>query len=75
MGAFQPDTSYQFSTMPIVLRIIQDRRKFQLFSEEILVGYLPNAESYAHCLTPNHFHLVVRIRKCETIEAVISKLL
>jgi putative transposase len=32
----------------------------------------PIAETYAYCLMPNHFHLVVRIRKREVIEKLIS---
>ena len=31
----------------------------------------PIAETYAYCLMPNHFHLVVRIRKREVIEEII----
>jgi REP element-mobilizing transposase RayT len=31
----------------------------------------PIAETYAYCLMPNHFHLVIRIRKQEAIETLI----
>ena len=31
----------------------------------------PIAETYAYCLMPNHFHLVIRIRKREVIEEII----
>ena len=31
---------------------------------------LPIAETYAYCLLPNHFHLVVRIRRREVLEEV-----
>lgn len=33
----------------------------------------PIAETYAYCLMPNHFHLVVRIRKKEVIQELIRK--
>jgi REP element-mobilizing transposase RayT len=44
---------------------------FLYFLEKYRLYITPIAETYAYCLMPNHFHLVVRIRKREIIEALI----
>jgi len=44
---------------------------FRFFLEKYQVYISPIAETYSYCLMPNHFHLVVRIRKREVIEELI----
>ena len=44
---------------------------FLYFLEKYRLYISPIAETYAYCLMPNHFHLVVRIRQRETIESLI----
>lgn len=51
---------------------VQDEN-YRFFLEKYRMYIRPVAETYAYCLLPNHFHLVVRIRKTEAIEANFSK--
>lgn len=51
---------------------VQDEN-YRFFLEKYRLYIRPVAETYAYCLLPNHFHLVVRIRKTEAIEANFSK--
>lgn len=44
---------------------------FRYFLEKYWLYIYPVAETYAYCLMPNHFHVVVRIRKRQVIEALI----
>jgi len=44
---------------------------YRYFLEKYWLHISPIAETYAYCLMPNHFHLVVRIRKRKVIEALI----
>ena len=53
------------------LRIYLLKMKIIVFFIEKYQQYiLPIAETYAYCLLPNHFHLVVRIRRREVLEEV-----
>jgi len=45
---------------------------FRFFLAKYRLYISPIAETYAYCLMPNHFHLVVRIRKREIIEKIIK---
>ncbi len=44
---------------------------FWFFLDKYRKYISPVAETYAWCLMPNHFHLVIRIRKRELIEELI----
>jgi len=47
-----------------IFRTEQDRRHFmQLYAKRVL----PNADTFAYCLLPNHFHLLVRFRDPEGV--------
>ena len=47
---------------------VDDNYRFYLDKYQQYI--LPIAETYAYCLLPNHFHLVVRIRRREVLEEV-----
>ncbi|MDO8930000.1 MAG: hypothetical protein Q7W54_13560 [Bacteroidota bacterium] len=51
--------------------MFRKEENFYFFLEKYRLYISPIAETYAYCLMPNHFHLVVRIRKREVIEALI----
>jgi REP element-mobilizing transposase RayT len=53
--------------------IFGEDKNYQYFLEKYSEYICPIAETYAYCLMPNHFHLVVRIRKREVIEAAIRR--
>ena len=44
---------------------------FRYFLAKYRLYISPIAETYAYCLMPNHFHIVVRIRSREVIEKII----
>lgn len=45
---------------------------FLYFLEKYWLYISPVAETYAYCLMPNHFHVVVRIRKRQVIETLFQ---
>jgi REP element-mobilizing transposase RayT len=47
---------------------------FRFFLAKYRLYISPIAETYTYCLMPNHFHLVVRIRKREIIEKIIASI-
>jgi REP element-mobilizing transposase RayT len=49
----------------------KEAENYRFFLEKYQLHVYPIAETYAYCLMPNHFHLVVRIRKREVIENLI----
>lgn len=72
MEPLHPDTSYHiFNHANGFENIYRKDANFIYFLEKYRQFIFPIAETYAYCLMPNHFHLVVRIRKRETIEALI----
>ena len=50
--------------------IFTEDENYRFFIEKYQQYILPIAETYAYCLLPNHFHLVVRIRRREVLEEV-----
>ena len=72
MEPLQPDRSYHiFNHANGFENIFRIEANFNYFLEKYRLYISPIAETYAYCLMPNHFHLVVRIRKRETIEALM----
>jgi REP element-mobilizing transposase RayT len=51
--------------------VFREDENYRYFLEKYKVYITPVVETYAYCLLPNHFHLVVRIRKREVIEELI----
>ena len=72
MTPLNPDKSYHiFNHANGFENIFLIEGNFSYFLEKYRLYITPIAETYAYCLMPNHFHVVVRIRKRETIEALI----
>ena len=72
MEPLHPDTSYHiFNRANGFENIFRIKENFLYFLKKYQLYISPIAETYAYCLMPNHFHLVVRIRKREQIEALI----
>ena len=72
MEPLRPNNCYHiFNHANRFENIFNEDRNFQYFLEKYIEYICPIAETYAYCLMPNHFHLVVRIRKREVIEALI----
>jgi REP element-mobilizing transposase RayT len=51
--------------------VFNEPENYRYFLEKYLIYIAPIAETYAYCLMPNHFHLVVRMRNREVIEEII----
>ena len=51
--------------------IFIEKENYRFFLEKYRLYIAPIAETYAYCLMPNHFHLVIRIRKLGVIEDLI----
>ena len=51
--------------------IFTEDENYRFFLDKYKLYILPIAETYAYCLMPNHFHLVVRMRRREVIEELI----
>jgi len=74
MQPLQPDTSYHiFNHANGFENVFRKEENFYFFLDKYRLYISPIAETYAYCLMPNHFHLVVRIRKREAIEELIRK--
>lgn len=72
MQPLQPDTSYHvFNHANGFENVFREAENYRYFLEKYRLYISPIAETYAYCLMPNHFHLVVRIRKREVIEKLI----
>lgn len=68
----QPDTSFHiFNHANGFDNVFNKEDNFRYFLEKYQLYISPIAETYAYCLMPNHFHLVVRIRKRRVIEELI----
>jgi putative transposase len=74
MIPLQPDTSYHiYNHANGFENIFSHEANYWYFLEKYKLYIEPIAETYACCLMPNHFHLVIRIRKKEVIEEAICK--
>jgi len=72
MKLVQPDTSYHiFNHANGFENVFREAENYRYFLEKYQLYISPIAETYAYCLMPNHFHLVVRIRKRSVIEQLI----
>ncbi len=72
MLSLHPDNSYHiFNHANGFENVFQEDENFRYFLEKYHLYISPIAETYAYCLMPNHFHLVVRIRKREVLEELI----
>ena len=72
METLKPNTSYHiFNHANGFENVFHNDENFQYFLLKYKLYIHPIAETYAYCLLPNHFHLVVRIRKREIIEEII----
>lgn len=69
MEKLQPNSSYHiFNHANGFENIFTKDENYRFFLDKYNQYILPIAETYAYCLLPNHFHLVVRIRRKEVIE-------
>ena len=67
-----PDTSFHiYNHANGFENVFRETENYRFFLEKYCLHISPVAETYAYCLMPNHFHLVVRIRKREVIEELI----
>jgi putative transposase len=72
MEPLQTDTSYHiFNHANGFENVFRDPENYRYFLEKYRLYISPIAETYAYCLMPNHFHLVIRIRKREALETLI----
>ncbi len=72
MQSLFPNTSYHiFNHSNGFENVFREKENYRFFLEKHRLHISPVAETYAYCLMPNHFHLVVRIRKREVIEELI----
>lgn len=72
MEYLKPDTTYHiFNHANGFENVFHEDDNFRYFLEKYQLYITPIAETYAYCLMPNHFHLVVRIRKRKVIETII----
>jgi putative transposase len=72
MEKLKPDTSYHiFNHANGFENVFREPENYRFFLEKYRKYISPIAETYAYCLMPNHFHLVVRIRKQAVIEQLI----
>ena len=72
MQPLVPSTTYHiFNHANGFENVFREEENYRFFLEKYRLYISPVAETFAYCLMPNHFHLVVRIRKREVIEALI----
>jgi REP element-mobilizing transposase RayT len=73
MLPLQPDTSYHiYNHANGFENIFAHDANYWYFLQKYQLYIHPIAECYAWCLMPNHFHLVIRVRKKEVIESLIK---
>ena len=71
MEKLQPNCTYHiFNHANGFENIFTEDENYRFFLAKYQQYILPIAETYAYCLLPNHFHLVVRIRRKEVLEEV-----
>jgi REP element-mobilizing transposase RayT len=67
-----PDTSFHiYNHANGFENVFKEAENYRFFLEKYCLHISPVAETYAYCLMPNHFHMVVRIRKRVIIEELI----
>ena len=67
-----PDTSFHiYNHANGFENIFREAENYRFFLEKYQLHITPIAETYAYCLMPNHFHLVIRIRKREVIADLV----
>jgi len=72
MQPLVPDTCFHiFNHANGFENVFKEAENYRFFLEKYQLHISPIAETYAYCLMPNHFHLVVKIRKREVIEELI----
>ena len=72
MGKLIPNQSYHiFNHANGFENIFTEDENYRFFLDKYKQYITPIAETYAYCLLPNHFHLVVRVRRKEVIEDLI----
>ncbi|MDO9256537.1 MAG: hypothetical protein Q7U54_13550 [Bacteroidales bacterium] len=72
MNPLVPDTSFHiYNHANGFENVFKEAENYRFFLEKYQLHISPIVETYAYCLMPNHFHLVVRIRKREVIENLI----
>lgn len=73
MLPLQPNTSFHiFNHANGFENVFLEAENYRYFMEKYQLYISPIAETYAWCLMPNHFHLVIRVRKRETIENLLK---
>ncbi|MEI7504579.1 MAG: hypothetical protein WCJ61_14980 [Paludibacter sp.] len=73
MESLNPDTCYNiYNHANGFENVFNERENYRYFLEKYQEYIGPIAETYSYCLMPNHFHLVVRMRKREVIEEIIA---
>jgi putative transposase len=74
MESLIPNTCYHiFNHANGFENVFEEPENYRFFLEKYADYISPIAEIYAYCLMPNHFHLVIRIRKREVIEELIQR--
>jgi putative transposase len=69
MEKLQPNQTYHiFNHANGFENLYLEDENYRFFLEKYQLYIHPIVETYAYCLLPNHFHLVVRIRRREVIE-------
>lgn len=69
MEKLQPNCSFHiFNHANGFDNIFEEDENYRFFLAKYERYIQPIAETYAYCLLPNHFHLVVRIRRREVLE-------
>ena len=75
MEKLQPNHTYHiFNHANGFENIFLEDENYRFFLEKYKRYIQPIVETYAYCLLPNHFHLVVRIRRKELIEPIYRKI-
>jgi REP element-mobilizing transposase RayT len=75
MQPLEPNTVYHiYNHANGFENVFSTDENFRFFLDKYKKHITPIAETYAYCLMPNHFHLVVRIRKRDVIEKLILSL-
>ena len=75
MEKLRPTHSYHiFNHANGFENIFTEDENYRFFLEKYQLYIQPVAETYSYCLLPNHFHLVVRIRRKEVIESIYREL-